>query len=184
MKPTQVRVGQRERNRRPSPHVLGKLRVIRSRERPSAPPAPAAGREPERTLGGDVDRLGRKPIEPPGELTIRKDGEADLRIGRTRDGPKAPGMHHFDDMARAFEFGDCDRERPYDAVGLWRPGVGRERDPHAASESCKRCLVGPSCTEAPISRDSSVQRSKAKRPSKTRPPTSRDNPAGGARRLT
>ena len=132
MQPAQVRVGQRERNRRPSPHVLGKLRVIRSRERPSAPPAPAAGREPERTLGGDVDRLGRKPIEAPGELTIRKDGEADLRIGRTRDGPKAPGMHHFDDMARAFEFGDCDRERPYDAVGLWRPGIRDHRYSHAS----------------------------------------------------
>ncbi len=167
MKPPQVRVGQRERNRRPSPHILGKLCVIRSRERPSASPAPAASGEPERTLGGDVDRLGRKPIEAPGELTIRKDGEADLRIGRTRDGPEAPGMHHFDDVARALEFGDCDRERPDDAVGLWRPGVGRERDPHAASASCKRRLVGPSCADAAIRCDSSVQRSNANRPSKS-----------------
>ena len=64
--------------------VFGKLRVIRGGERPPRPQAMAPRREPERTFGGDVQRVGPNSSMQVGDAASGHQRQADFGIRGTR----------------------------------------------------------------------------------------------------
>ena len=138
MKAPQMRVAQGERNRRARAHVLRKLRVIRGRERLAVTNAPLARRCAERAFRRDMNRVGIELREQCGQAPIREPGQANFRIRRARKRAELIWLDH----PHVVPAGRTDRPRSCqrldDAIGLRSPGVGDDRNLHAARSSERR----------------------------------------------
>ena len=118
----------------------GKLRVVRGGEAHAATQAVAPRGEAERTLGRDVQRLRRECAD--GALRPGWPGSSDSRISgyvgqATLRKSRGVSILHF--VAEAAEPRGGLRQGAHDAVGLRKPRVGNDHDPHAASTFASRC---------------------------------------------
>ena len=133
MKAPQPRVAYRHRDRPAGAQVLRITGVVGSRERHAAGTTVATHRESQRSFGGDVDGVRPEGPQLPRHVRARRKRQSDLRITRTGDSGQALRRDdaHFvpepgERRGGGFQGGD-------DAVGLRCPGIGCERNPHAAS---------------------------------------------------
>ena len=65
--------------------IFGKARVIGGGEGKAGIDAPAPRRKAERSLGRNMDRLGREGADTPCDGALAREGQADLAIGRAGD---------------------------------------------------------------------------------------------------
>src|SRR5580692_882143 len=89
MKPAQQRVAPRLRDRRSRRDILGKARHVAGREGKSAVATIAPYCLPDRSLGGDVQRIGDGLLDPTRDLPLSRKGAADTGVSRQRKGPEA-----------------------------------------------------------------------------------------------
>ena len=86
MEPFQEPEDKPARNERPHFDVFVETGRKRGRKAEGTLAAVLPAAEPDRPLGGDVDRVGLKKVQHAGKLCPGIDGQTDLWIGRTRNG--------------------------------------------------------------------------------------------------
>ena len=86
MEPLQESENKPARNERPHFDIFVEAGRERGRKAEGMLAAVLPAAEPDRPLGGDMDRVGLKPVHHAGGSCPRIDGQADLRIGGTRNG--------------------------------------------------------------------------------------------------
>ena len=115
--------------------IFGKARVIAGGEQAPALAAVAARRPADRALGGDVDVVGAGGVDAPRNLPRRSEREADVGVGRQRQGGEALRRQEDElgvELARRRRHA---LERMDDAVDLRPPGVGGDEDPDQAASA-------------------------------------------------
>ena len=131
VKPAQQRIGRHQRNRQPRAQVLRKLRVIGGGEAQPVADAIAARGKSQRALGRNVQCLRAKCRDAAREFSLRQEGDADLRIGRAGDGAKVAWRHQPHLVSEAAEPCRSLSQSVDDAVGLGKPRIADDHDPHA-----------------------------------------------------
>jgi len=106
--------------------VFGKARRVGGREGEAIATAISTRGPADRTLGGDMQRLGRGPLDPPRDLFAARQRNAQARIGRQRPGPEAIGRQEVDLDVEGLGGGSERGQRPDDTVDLRMPGVSRD----------------------------------------------------------
>ena len=95
-----------------------------------------APRQPaDRTLGRDMDVVGRRLLNSPGDPARRRDRHANVRVGGHRRGPHALGRHEIERRAKLSGRLGHPLQGRDDAVDLRPPGVGRNQDAHQAASA-------------------------------------------------
>ena len=132
VEPAQPRVGEPQRDRPARAQVLRELRVVGGGEAQAAPHTVAPRGQAERPLRGDVHCLGLELLEVVRKAAHRPQRHADLRVAGTGEGAKIARLGEPDLVPEASQPGGGLRQSVHDAVGLGKPGVGHDHDPHAA----------------------------------------------------
>jgi len=131
MEPAQGAIGHAQGHGKPGAQILGKLRVVRARETNARAHAKAPGGEPQRSLGGDVQGLGRKLQNGLLDVTVGPQREPDFRISRAGNAAKIARREHAHRMTEAAEPRCRLGQGADDAVGLRKPSIRDDHDPHA-----------------------------------------------------
>jgi len=121
-------------NRETSAQVLRKLRVIGRREPQTRAHAELARTQAQRTLGGDVQRLGREVENRSFDRFRGEQRQADFRVGRARDAAKVAGIERLDFVTEAAQPPDGLPQRANHTVGLRCPCVRHDHDSHARED--------------------------------------------------
>jgi hypothetical protein len=106
VEPAQRAVGQADRDGNARAHVLGKLRVVRSREAHARLAAKAPCAQSQRPLGRDVQRLGRELENAAPDLFVGQQRQADFRVGRAGDAVEIAGGDDPHFVAEALVWGN------------------------------------------------------------------------------
>ena len=107
--------------------------MVGRRERKPVADAVPPSRDAKRSLGRDVNRVGLEAFDRRGESAARKQGQPDLRIGRTRNRPETVWGDDRDRMAEPLELAASPAQRRDDAVDLRFPGIGHDCKLHGMS---------------------------------------------------
>ena len=110
--------------------VLGELGVVRGREPHLVPLAVAPRRQPQGSLSGNVQSLGRKFGNATAHDFSRQQRQPDFRVSGAGNAAKVLRREHADVMAEAAEPLSGLRQRTHHTVGLGKPGIGNDHDSH------------------------------------------------------
>jgi hypothetical protein len=109
-------------------NVFRKARVIGGGEGKIVAQGEAPRRHAERTLGRDVQHIGVELADARGDATLWKQGQPDLRVGRTRQRAEFERSEEPHLVPHRVKFTCRGLERAHHAVDLWLPGISDEQD--------------------------------------------------------
>src|SRR4029078_2133340 len=128
-------------------------------EKADAPQAGTSRGMPDRPLGCYVDRIGAYRIEPPFNVALPDQRQADLRIARHGQGQELVRTEEFQFGAERPPLARHMSKRVDDAVDLRMPGIGGDKNLQAAS------ALGDAAGASAATRPSWVQMITSNRPS-------------------
>ena len=132
VEPLHIGVADPHRDGEPRRDVFRELGVVAGGEGQLPLHADAPGGDADGAFGRDMHRLGLEGSEPLPDLLLGAQGQADLRIGRARDGLELAGLDDLDVVPHGAAFRNGAGQGSDDAVDLGLPGVGGEDDAHGA----------------------------------------------------
>ena len=157
VKPAQGGIADREGQADPSLDIFGKPGVEGGGKGKLAPETVAPRRDPQRSLGGDVDGARLEAVDEPGQTTRGLHRQADLAVGRAGQAAEKVGRDHPRLVAERCELVHGAHQRAHHAVHLRQPGVGNDDDSHGWINRRRRS-ASRSCAVRPIRRSRACRR--------------------------